>query len=166
MSEMTGADLAQLDSLALQFTTAGQEIATKGEVLRTKIQTAIAAFNGSLTTMQSTTTNLTAATDAEMTGLKAQGDSIVWTGNNRNGFDSNLSAFDAEVRRGSSQMNADIALLKGQVDSSFTPVMEDFGVQLAAASDDVNVAATNMNVTVTNQRTNLDQAANVGWTDA
>lgn len=166
MSELTGADLGQLDDLAAAFTTAGNEIAAKGEALRTRIQASIDAFNASLTSLQSTTQALTEQTNAEMQALRDQGASVGWTGNNRTAFDGDLAAFGNAVNTGTAQINTDIAAIKSQVDSSFTPVMVDFASALKAGADDVNAATADMKTAVDTQRTNLDQAANVGWTNA
>jgi len=104
--------------------------------------------------------------NTEMSGLRDQGASVGWTGNNRGGFDSDLNAFGTAVTTGTGQINTDITAIKSQVDTGFTPIMTEFGTALKAGADDVNTAAIDMNTAVTNQRTNLDQAANTGWTNA
>lgn len=166
MSDFTGADLGQLDELATAFDTAGAEISAKAEVLRAKIQSAIATFESSLTTMQSDTRTLTGQMNEEMGAVRSQADSVQWTGNNRAGFDADINSFATVVTTGTSQINDDLAGIKAQVDSGFTPVMTDFSEALRMGADEVNSSTATMRQAVDTQRSNLDQAANVGWTSA
>lgn len=166
MSDFTGADLDQLNELATAFTTAGTEIAAKATTLQGKIQAAVSNFEQTLSTMQTETTALASEMNDEMAAVRAQAGGVQWTGNNRQAFDADLNSFSGVVQRGTAQIDADIATIKGQVDSRFNPVLTEFASALQTSADDVGSATSTMKAAVDTQRANLDQAANVGWTSA
>jgi hypothetical protein len=166
MSNITGADLDQLDQLAAAFTTAGTEISARAAALQSKIHTAVSNFEHTLSTMQSETTTLASQMNDEMAAIRGHAAGVSWSGNNRAAFDGDLSSFSGVVQRGTSQIASDISSITGQVDSRFTPVLTEFASALRASADDVGSATTTMKTAVDTQRSNLDQAANVGWTSA
>ncbi len=164
--EIVGADLTQLDELSTAFHTAGTEISAKGTVLDSKIQAAIAAFESTLSAMQTEASSLARSIDDEMNALAGQAGGVQWTGANRTAFDGDMAQFQSVVAAGTAQIDADISAIKGQVDASFTPVLGEFGAALKQSGIDVDAATTDMQTAVANQRANLDQAANVGWSNA
>lgn len=166
MSNFTGADLSQLDELAAAFTTAGTEISAKAQTLQSKIQTAVTNFETTLSTMQQDAATLTGQMNDEMAAVRGQADGVQWTGNNRGAFDGDLNNFGTVVNQGAARIDSDIANIKSQVDGRFTPVLNDFSTALGASADDVNSSTTTLKTAVDTQRSNLDQAANVGWTSA
>lgn len=166
MSDIVGADLAQLETLSAAFQTAGDQINAKSEVLQGRIQAAVGRFEATLSSLQQEAATLTSSIDQEMDGLAGQADSVQWTGANRASFDGDLAQFKSVVATGTAQIDADISSIKAQVDSGFSPVLTEFGAALKSSGDQVNAATTEMNTAVSNQRANLDQAANVGWSNA
>ena len=166
MSDFTGADLDQLDQLAAAFTTAGTEISAKAATLRTKIQTAVDNFESTLSTLQSEATTLGGQMNDEMAAVRTQAGGVNWTGSNRQSFDADLNSFGTVVQRATAQTETDITSIRSQVDAQFTPVLTEFATALNTRADDVNAATTMMKSAVDTQRSNLDQAANVGWTSA
>jgi hypothetical protein len=166
MSDFTGADLDQLDQLAAQFATAGAEMSARAGELRAKISSAVSTFESTLTGLQSDTSALTAQMNTEMGAVRSQADGVQWTGANRAGFDGDLHSFSSAVQVGTSQIDAGVAGIKAQVDTRFTPVLGEFSAALDKSASGVNDATVTMKTAVDTQRTNLDQAANVGWTSA
>lgn len=166
MSDFTGADLDHLDQLAAAFTTAGAEIAAKADTLRTKISTAVGAFESTLSNLQHEASALAAQMNDEMAGVTTQANGVAWTGNNRSAFDGDLATFSGVVQSSTAQIDSDIAAIKAQVDTRFNPVLTEFAAALATRSDEVGATTTTMKTAVDTQRANLDQAANVGWTSA
>ena len=164
--DIVGADLTQLDELSIAFQTAGAEISAKASVLDGKIQAAISAFDGTLSSLQSEAGALARSIDDEMNALAGQAGGVQWTGANRTAFDGDMTQFTSVVAAGTARIDTDIAAIKGQVDAGFTPVLAEFGAALKKSGDDVDAATAQMQTAVSSQRANLDQAANVGWSNA
>ena len=164
--DIVGADLDQLDQLSTAFETAGAQIAAKADALDDKIAAAIASFEATLSSLQTQATTLTSTIDQEIEAVSGQAGSVQWTGANRAAFDGDLTNFTGVVTAGTAQINTDISTIKSQVDSSFNPVLAEFSTALKQSGEEVNTASTEMKTAVATQRTNLDQAANVGWNNA
>jgi len=164
--EVLGADLQQLEDLAAAYDTAGTEIAAKGETLRGKINEAVVVFIATLDGLARDASTLTTAIDTEIDGVSTQAAGVQWTGTNRTAFDGDLGAFNTAVKTGTTAINTDIGTLKSDVETRFTPVLDDFATALTASAEEINVNAGTMRIAVSTQRSNLDEAANVGWTSA
>jgi hypothetical protein len=167
MSEqMTGADLEQLDELSSAYVHAGEEFAAKAATLRSRIGTAVQAFDATLAQLTQRTIRLTDDIKTEIVDAASVAAAVEWTGSNRAGFDGDLAAFRDAVVTGAGEINDGITRLRSQVDTKFSPVMEEFGETLQGSADNLNEDAVAMNEAVAKQRSNLDEAANVGWTSA
>ena len=164
--DIVGADLAQLDELSTAFHTAGTAIAAKATTLDEKIQTAILRFETSLSTLRSEAATLAGTIDDEIDAVRNQADGVQWTGSNRTAFDGDLATFTVTVHDGTARIDTDITAITTRIDSGFTPVLADFGIALRRSGDEVDTAATDMEIAVADQRSALDQVANVGWANA
>ena len=89
-----------------------------------------------------------------------------WTGGNRGAFDGDLGTFNTAVKSGTAAINTDIGTLKSDVEARFTPVLTEFGAALKTSADEADTSTKGMRTAVGTQRTNLDEAANVGWMSA
>lgn len=166
MSDITGADLAHLDTLSTSFETAGRQINAKAGQLQTRIMNAVSTFESTLSSMRTEATTLTRSIDDEIDAVDRQSGGVQWTGNNRATFDGDLARFRSTVNTGTAQIDQDIVDIKTQVDSRFTPVLNEFGTALNESAAGFDESALEMRGAVADQRTNLDQAANVGWDSA
>lgn len=166
MSDMTGADLGQLDALADEFQRAGGQMEARAGDLHTDITTAIGEFNRVLDDMAKQARDLSSAMNDEMGVLKSKADGVQWTGSNRDSFNGSMQRFQSDVTTGTTNLNTDIGTLQSQVASNFNAVLEQFGGELSSVGSEVNAFAVNMRGTVAQQRENLDQAANTGWDSA
>lgn len=165
-TDLTGADLEQLDALAAAHATAGTQIAGRAADLRTRIQAAVATFESTMSRLQQHATTLTTAMTDEIAAVSALAAGVAWTGVNRGAFDSDLRAFDTQVRSGSAAIDSGVSSLRSSVESRFTPVLEEFGLSVVDAGDGVEAATVDLRGAVGRQRSALDEAANVGWMSA
>jgi len=164
--ELVGADLAHLDALATAYDTAGREVAQRVDELRGRFGTAVSSFQTTMSRLQSAAGALTAAMDDEVAAVANHAAAVGWTGANRHAFDADLQRFVGIVRTGAAAIDDGVADLRGSVDQRFAPVLENFGVSVRDAADDIDTATAGMRTSVTTQRDRLDEAANVGWGSA
>lgn len=166
MSDMVGADLEQLDQLADAFTKAGTEISVDAANLRGRVESAVGSFDETLQRLLSKASGLVGEMNTEMSSLSVEAAGITWTGGNREAFTSDVNTFGTAVTSGGEQIETDIGAIIRQVSTGFTPVLQEFGLSLVASTDAVEASSVTMKTAVANQRSSLDQAANVGWGSA
>lgn len=166
MSDFMGADLDQLEQLATGFTDAGMEISAKAETLRARVNAAVSSFEETLAALQTDAASLVDSMDEEIASVSQQATGVAWTGANQGAFVGDVAAFEGAVRTGGAQINDDIGTIKTRVTTGFSPVLTEFGAALSTSAEDVAASTDQMKTAVANQRANLDQAANVGWTSA
>ncbi|MDQ3468462.1 MAG: hypothetical protein M3487_01605 [Actinomycetota bacterium] len=164
--ELVGADLAHLDALATAYDTAGREVALHAEELRGRLGTAVSSFQTTMSRLQAAAGALTTAMDDEVAAVANHAATVGWTGANRHAFDADLHRFVGIVRTGAAAIDDGVADLRTDVDQRFAPVLDEFGVSVRDAAGGIDTATTEMRTSVAAQRDRLDEAANVGWTNA
>lgn len=161
---LTGADLEQLDHLAAAYGTAGAEIAGRGQDLKVRIHQAIQRFETTMTSLRADTERANAALSDDIADLNLVATATTWTGNNRAAFDQDLGTL-------TSSMAASTAAIREGIDdfdtlgvTPFRAMLDDFGLAIADAGDGVEDVGSSMGAAVTQQRGDLQEAADVGWT--
>ena len=165
-ADLTGADLGDLDALADAYAAAGSRIAGRADELRTRLGAAVATFEATMVRLHQETTTLTQALDDEVATVASQSGAVAWSGANRSAFDADLQRFVGAVRAGSAAIVAGVGELRASIDQRFSPILHDVGRAVTGAAAGVDAATGDLRVGLATLRTNLDHAANVGWTSA
>jgi hypothetical protein len=163
MTAMTGASLEQLDQLSKDYIDTSKAMLAKATQLNTRIQTAIRAFDATMTSLGSQTVNLTKQIETEMGDLSRHAGGVEWTGKNRFAFDEDLRSFGQAVRDGSGLIRDHTTQLRSKVEIEFAPSLEKFSKSLDGRMADNEEATAQTSQAVADQRTMLDAAANSGW---
>jgi hypothetical protein len=162
-TDMTGADLAQLESLSKDYVTTGKAMNDRAIDIAKKIKTAVDEFNTTSGDLLKRTGEMTKEIETNMGTLQTKAAGVTWQGKNREAFDLDLAEFGKAVRKGAAVTLEDVTKLKTEVTTKFNTSLEEFGVHLNQRIDSANTAANETSKAVTMQRDNLDRAANLGW---
>lgn len=163
MSDLSGADLDQLDALASSYQQRGAAIAERALDLNRRVVEAVTTFQTSLSDLR---TRTTAANDAlldDIDGLARTAAATTWTGANRTAFDTDLAVLQQGVTATTTALTTRIGQLEHGGVAPFTDILTTFGRQASGAGAAAEQTGASLRTRVTEQRQSLQDAADLGW---
>lgn len=163
MSEVTGADLGQLDQLADAYQQRGAEIGARATDLNTRIVATIDAFRGALARLRDQTTTANTALVDDVDGLVELAAATIWTGANRAVFDADLATLRAGITAITESLLTRLSELERTGVEPFGGMLEDVGRQTVVAGTAAEQTGADMRVSLHAQRQVLQETADLGW---
>lgn len=163
MSDVTGADLEQLDALAASYQARGAEIAERALDLDRRLVDAVTTFQTALTELRTQVTSANEALLDDIDGLHGTAASTTWTGANRAVFDTELGLLEQGVTTTTESLTTRIRELESTGVVPFGEILASFGRQASAAGESAEQAGGAMQTRVAGQRAALADAADMGW---
>ena len=161
--QTTGADLDQLDDLAVAYEQRGEEIGQRAEQLRGRLVGAVAEFQHALADLHTQTELANIALLDDATALAETAASTVWTGANRLAFDESLASLRSGIGSTTDVLATRISELEQAGVVPFNGMLEAFASRTAAAGAAAAASGAERRVQIAGQRAALQEIGDRGW---